>query len=542
MKHDANQTQGDHAHRPIGSQLAASSSPLLCLFGVRHACTRQAGDNILQTTSVPPCDFWSDIMNETKEQFYSRARTKIVATVGPACDSPEKLRELIRAGVSVFRLNTAHGTAAMRLKVLQEIRKAAEEMQFPVGVLLDLAGPKIRLGELFEDPCEFKRGAKFAFVRGDTSNSASELTSNYAPLLEELKPGDVVMLADGTVSLTVLSNDSHSAVCEVAQEGTVRSRQGINLPGTKLGVPSMTEEDIANAAWAAEHQVDFVSLSFVRSAADVLKLKQMLREAGSSATVIAKIEKREALVALQEIVEAADGIMVARGDLGVETEIAETPVAQKRIIDVCRRLQKPVIVATQMLDSMHHNRRPTRAEVSDVANAVLDGTDCCMLSGETAIGDYPRETVETMNRILLSAETMLKSKPALQPEEPVADIHPVTAAVVYGSGKIAERLGAKLIVVATRSSGTARLRSKQRDAVPTIAVSDSPEVLRRMSLFWGVTPLPGAPVHEGPALRKFIEDWARPRNIVSSGDRIVFVTGTNFSPLAHNLLVIHEVS
>jgi pyruvate kinase len=481
------------------------------------------------------------IINESREQFYSRARTKIVATVGPACRSPEMLRVLIQAGVSVFRLNTAHGSPQARLEILTEVRKASEELNFAVGVLLDLAGPKIRLGELFEDPCEFKRGARFTFIRGDKPTIPSELTSNYGPLIEELKPGDLVMLADGTVSMTVLSKDKDRAVCEVAQEGTVRSRQGINLPGTKLSVPSLTDEDIANVAWGAENHVDFVSLSFVRAAADVLKLKRMLRERGSTAMVIAKIEKREALDALEEIVEAADGIMVARGDLGVETEIAETPVAQKRIIDVCRRLQKPVIVATQMLDSMHHNRRPTRAEVSDVANAVLDGADACMLSGETAIGDYPRETVETMNKILLSAETMLKAKPPAQPEQAVADIHPVTAAVVFGSAKIAERLSAKLMVVATRSSGTARIRSKQRDGVATIGVSDSAAVLRRMSLFWGVTPLPGAPVHEGAELRKFVEAWARPRNIVSPGDRIVFVTGTNFYPLAHNLLVIHEV-
>src|SRR5687768_7759258 len=191
-------------------------------------------------------------MNESREQFYSRARTKIVATVGPACRSPEKLRELIQAGVSVFRLNTAHGSAAARLEVLTEIRKAAEELNFAVGILLDLAGPKIRLGELFEDPCEFKRGEKFHFIRGDKKPaSAHELTSTYGPLVDELKPGNLVMLADGTVSMTVLSKDENSAVCEVAQEGTIRSRQGINLPGTKLSVPSLTEEDIANVIWGA---------------------------------------------------------------------------------------------------------------------------------------------------------------------------------------------------------------------------------------------------------------------------------------------------
>jgi pyruvate kinase len=480
-------------------------------------------------------------MNESRELFYSRARTKIVATVGPACNSPEMLRQLITAGVSVFRLNTAHGSAESRLEVLNEIRKASVELDYPVGILVDLAGPKIRLGELAADPCEFKRGARFTFIRGDKSSDCSELTSNYAPLIDELKVGDLIMLADGTVSLTVVAKQADRVECEVIQEGTVRSRQGINLPGTKLSVPSMTEQDIANTLWAAEHHADFVSLSFVRSASDVLKLRRLLRERGSTAMVVAKIEKREALDALEEIVDAADGIMVARGDLGVETEIAETPVAQKRIVDVCRQLQKPVIVATQMLDSMHHNRRPTRAEVSDVANAVLDGADACMLSGETAIGSYPRETVETMNKILLSTEALLRSRPPVHPDHSVPDIHPVTAAVVYGSAKIAERLNAKLIVVATRTSGTARIRSKQRDGIPTIGVSDSPAILRRMSLYWGVTPLPGAPVHEGPALRKFMEQWALPRGIVSTGDRMVFVTGTNFYPLAHNLLVIHEV-
>jgi pyruvate kinase len=480
-------------------------------------------------------------MNETQEQFYSRARTKIVATVGPACRSPEMLRHLIQAGVSVFRLNTAHGSRESRLEVLNEIRRASVELNFPVGVLVDLAGPKIRLGELFEDPTEFEHGAKFTFVRGDKPSAADELTSNYATLIDELQVGDQVMLADGTVSMTVVEKQANRAVCEVGQEGIVRSRQGINLPGTTLSVPSMTDEDVANAVWAAEHHADFVSLSFVRSAADVHKLRRLLREHGSTAMIIAKIEKREALVALEEIVDAADGVMVARGDLGVETEIAETPVAQKRIIDVCSQLQKPVIVATQMLDSMHHNRRPTRAEVSDVANAVLDGADACMLSGETAIGSYPKEAVETMTRILLSTETLVNSRPPVHPDHSVPDIHPVTAAVVYGSAKIAERLNAKLIVCATRTGGTARIRSKQRDAIPTIGVSDSPAILRRMSLYWGVTPLPGAPVHEGPALRKFIEEWTLPRGIVSTGDRLEFVTGTNFYPLAHNLLVIHEV-
>lgn len=478
---------------------------------------------------------------EAFEPVLTRARTKIVATVGPACRAPEKLRELIRAGVSVFRLNTAHGTAEDRKAILEDIRDVCQDMGATVGILVDLAGPKIRLGTLAQDPMEFQSGDEFTFIRGNTASQPYELVSNYAPLIGELSPGDSVMLADGTVSMVVTEKTADKAVCKVLQGGPVRSRQGINLPGVTLSVPSMTEADIANAAWAAEHHADFVSLSFVRAAADVMQLKKLLREKGSAASVIAKIEKREALARLEEIVEAADGVMVARGDLGVEIDVSETPMAQKRIVEACRTAQKPVIVATQMLDSMHHNRRPTRAEVSDVANAILDGADACMLSGETAIGQYPKEAVEMMNRIMLKTETQFKTRPQASPDVPIHDAHPATVAVVKGSSTIAHTLNAKLIVVATRTSGTARLRSKQRDGIPTIGVSDSPAILRKMTLFWGVHPLAGAPVTDGPQLRKFVEDWARPRKIVNVGDRLVFLTGTNFYPLAFNLLVIHEV-
>jgi pyruvate kinase len=233
--------------------------------------------------------------------------------------------------------------------------------------------------------------------------------------------------------------------------------------------------------------------------------------------------------------------MVARGDLGVEIDVAEIAVVQKRIVEECQRQGKPVIVATQMLDSMHHNRRPTRAEATDVANAILDGADACMLSGETAIGEFPVETVETMNRIMLATEPLLKEH-RLRPVELISgDIHPVTAAAVGGGAIIAAQLGAKLFVVATRGGGTCRLRSKQRDFVPTIGVSDSLPVLRRLALYWGVTPLPGAPVHDGPELRAFIDRWGREQGLLVIGDRIVFVTGTNFYPMAQNILVIHEI-
>jgi pyruvate kinase len=469
-----------------------------------------------------------------------RARTKIVATVGPACGSIEKLVELINAGASVFRINTAHGTQEEREKKLADIRTASDKSGQPVGVLVDLAGPKIRLGELFADPTTCEVGQTYRFVPGTKSSAQDELTSTYAPLIGELAIGDTVMLADGTVSMVVMGKEHAQVSCRVTGGGLIRSRQGINLPGAKLSVASLTEADMTNAIWAAKNDVDFVSLSFVRKAVDVLLLKELLKSHGSSAITIAKIEKPEAVQQISDIVAAAEGVMVARGDLGVEMDVAEIAVVQKRIVQECQKQGKPVIVATQMLDSMHHNRRPTRAEATDVANAILDGADACMLSGETAIGEFPVESVETMNRIMLATEPLLKDR-GLSQAVKGSDVHPITAAAVHGSAIMADELGAKLVVIATRGGGTCRLRSKQRDFIPTLGLSDSPQVLRRLSLFWGVTPIADAPVHDGPALRAFIDGWGRDRGLLSIGDRVVFVTGTNFYPMAQNIVVIHEV-
>ncbi|HEV3340993.1 MAG TPA: pyruvate kinase, partial [Pirellulales bacterium] len=338
------------------------------------------------------------------------ARTKVIATVGPACREEHQLAELVRAGVDVFRLNMAHGGVEAQQVNLERIRRVSEAEERPVGVLADLAGPKIRLGELPGGEVECCQDACLRFVRGETSSQPAELVSNYSRLIDELKVGDRVMLADGTVSLVVEDRGADVAVCRVTQPGVVRSRQGINLPGVKLGLPAMNEADCAHAIWAAQRGIDFVGLSFVRSPDEVLALKAVLRAHNSRAMVIAKIEKPEALSRLEEIVSAADGVMVARGDLGVEIDVARTPVAQKQIVAACNRHRKPVIIATQMLDSMQHSQRPTRAEVTDVANAILDGCDACMLSGETAVGKYPRAAVEMMNRIAVATEPLLRGR------------------------------------------------------------------------------------------------------------------------------------
>ncbi len=475
------------------------------------------------------------------EPLRQRARTKIVATVGPASQGREMLAALIDAGVDVFRLNMAHGDRQEHTQSVADIRQASRDAGRPVAILVDLAGPKIRLGQLLQDPIQCEEGATFRFVRGDTPQRPDDLVSTYPTLVDELNTGDRVLLADGAVAMRVVSKSENAVTCRVEAAGEIRSRKGINLPGVHLSTPALTDADRDNAQWAVQSEADFVSLSFVRGPEELEDLKELLRQAGSSAMVVAKIEKPEALARLDEVVQATDAVMVARGDLGVEIDVAETPVAQKRIIAACTRYQKPVIVATQMLESMTQSKRPTRAEASDVANAILDGADACMLSGETAVGEFPRETVEMMNRILLKTEQLLRDAPPPPPPAAASGVHPITAAVAYGAGRIAATLDARLVVVITRSGATARVKAKQRDFIPTLAVSDSERTLRQTCLFWGITPLLDAPLNDPPELRRFIDAWGLADGCLKPGDRVVFVTGSDLVELAHNVVVVHEV-
>ena len=466
--------------------------------------------------------------------------TKIVATVGPACWEPDQLEELIGAGVDIFRINTAHGTRQEHERTLANIRTASLHCDFPVGVLLDLSGPKLRLGELPTDEVECELGARVSFIRGQTTTSASELTSSYAKLIDELSVGDRVMLADGAVTMVVESVSDDRADCRVSASGTIRSRQGINLPDVNLSVSSMLPKDVDNAIWGAENGIDFISLSFVRQAEDVLMLKSLLNSHESDALVIAKIEKPEALRNLSGIVDATDGVMVARGDLGVEIDVAETAVAQKRVIRVCKEKMKPVIVATQMLESMHHSTRPTRAEVSDVANAILDGADACMLSGETAIGDHPVKAVATMNRIMSFTERELLEY-RRDEAAPTNRVHPITSAVTHAATNIAETIKAKLIVIATRSGNTAWIKSSRRSLIPTLGVSDSEATLRRMNLLWGIKPIRMATFGDRIGLIDEVDRWGREHADLHAGDQVVFVTGTGVVKKAHNQLLVHTV-
>lgn len=506
--------------------------------------TKIAMPSLASTLDLPPVVLTNPVAPKNPTPKALRfARTKIVATIGPACREPSALRDLVCSGVDVFRLNMAHADLSEHEESLRRIRAVSEELGRPIGVLIDLAGPKIRLGELPGDMMELHEGQQISFVRGEGPAEHDKFTSTYERLVDELAPGDRVMLADGTVGLVVEQRTPESACCRVIQPGLIRSRQGINLPGVKLSTPAMSDVDWRHAEWAAEHGIDFVGLSFVRSAKEVQLLKELLRTRKSKAKVVAKIEKQEALDQLESIIDAADCVMVARGDLGVEIDVARMPVVQKEIVACCHRYQKPVIIATQMLDSMQHSRRPTRAEATDVANAILDGADACMLSGETAIGQYPRLAVEMMSRIAEATEAA-PAFAAVTTPEPVSlleGLHPITQAVVHGVTRVAATLKAKLIVVASRSGVTALALSKQRSSVPTLGVSDDPATLRQMCLYWGVTPLAGAPAGDHVALVQHVSDWGRTSGFLAAGDRVILVTGTALGTGGHNIALVHEV-
>jgi pyruvate kinase len=487
---------------------------------------------------------------EVSQAPHLRSRTKIVATVGPATSDPARLAEMLRAGVDVFRLNMAHAGVDEHQQHIDCIRALSEDVGEPIAILVDLAGPKIRLGDLPGDRKFCERDAEFWFVSGREPQADDELTSTYAPLVKELHVGDRVMLADGTVTMLVEAKELGRARMRVLQRGTIRSRQGINLPGVKLSVPAISVTDHQHAQWAAQAGVDFIGQSFVRSPDEVRTLRDILRSCGSHARVVAKIEKREALERLDQIVAEAGAVMVARGDLGVEIDVAQMPIEQKRIIAACRRHRRPVIIATQMLESMHESSRPTRAEATDVANAILDGADACMLSGETAVGKYPIEAVKMMNRIALATESSVQQRAPRASDCNSDELHAITRAVVRAAGQMAYDLDAKLVVVASHSGRTALALSQHRSFVPTVGVSSCEDTLHQMCLYWGVTPLRGAPACDMQGLIRHADEWACRMGYASKGDRIVIVGGSHLAAgpdgeaLAggvHDVVVVHEV-
>jgi pyruvate kinase len=477
-----------------------------------------------------------------------RARTKIVATVGPACSTRAQLATLISAGVDIFRLNMAHAEPEAQQKHVDTIRSLSEEFDEPIAILIDLSGPKIRLGNIADDQIFCNLGQEFFLVDGPEPEAPNELTSTYPPLVDELQLADRVMLADGTVSMEVVAKSAGRVRLKVIQSGAIRSHQGINLPGVKLSAPAISEHDRTHAIWAAGAGVDFVGLSFVRSPDDVSELHDILKAHGSTARVMAKIEKREALDQLEAIVSVADAIMVARGDLGVEIDVAQMPIEQKRIIAMCQRYQRPTVIATQMLESMQESSRPTRAEATDVANAILDGADACMLSGETAIGKFPVEAVQMMNRIALATESSFQHRPPRNLVINSAVVHDITRAAVRAAGRMAYDLGAKLVFVASHSGRTALALSQHRSYVPIVGISSRESTLRQMCLYWGVTPVHGFPALDMQELIRHVDAWSCREGYAKKGDRIVIVGGSHLTAGpdreasgVHDVVLIHEV-
>ena len=481
-------------------------------------------------------------MRHDHEEPLAGVKTKIVATVGPASREPSMLARLLQAGVDVFRLNFSHGSHEGHSAVLADIRRIAGDAGRTVAVLMDLGGPKIRLGELPGGAVRCEVGDVYVLAR-EPDGGPRTFSCSYPDLPDELTIGEFVLFADGLVAMEVVETSAGRAVLRVTMPGEIRSRQGINVPGSALGLPSLTEKDLVDLDWAAEHEVDYLALSFVRTGADLARLRQELERRKIRASIVAKIEKPQAVDNLESILALSDALMIARGDLGVEVDVSRVPAIQKQIIREAHRARIPVITATQMLTSMEHSGRPTRAEASDVFNAVVDGTDAVMLSGESAIGDFPIEAVRTMSRILAEAE---RSTEFGRVEEPAASrmgwVSPITEAVVEAAGLTCRRLDAALLVVATRSGRSALAVSMQRSRTPTIALSQTEEVARKLAMLWGVLPICCTTgIGDMDRSVEFAVSWATERGLVGPGDRIVVLRGFIPDYPTHNAMVVREV-
>jgi len=449
--------------------------------------------------------------------------TKIVATLGPASDSPQVVAELLRHGVDVFRLNASYGSHDEHRDRIQTIRELSAQAGKHVGILLDLQGPKIRLGKFAEGRVTLQTGSKFTITTLPVLGTETRAATTYPDLARDVRPGDRLLLADGAVELRVLSSDGVSVDCEVVSGGSVSDSRGINLPGVPVRSPSLTEKDISDAEFGLSNGVDFLALSFVRTGEDVRRLRQWLKERNATTAVISKIEKPEAWDNLDDILAQSDGIMVARGDLGVETALEKVPAMQKAMIDKARRAGRITITATQMLESMIQQPAPTRAEVSDVANAVYDGTDALMLSAETAAGRYPVQAVRWMASIAEEADANIRRRgfPAL-PASSGDELAGIAADAAYHAARSAQ---VAALAVFTVSGFSARLVARYRPPVPIFAFTPSPEIARRLALVFGVEPLLAPAFDSTDEMLRFTEQTLMSSGRLQSGDSIVFLAG-----------------
>ena len=412
-------------------------------------------------------------------------RTKIVCTLGPASEKEEVLRELIKSGLNVCRMNFSHGSHEEHKGRMDLVKKLREELNMPTAILLDTKGPEIRTGKFDAPEVLLEEGQTFTITMKDVMGNKEMCTVSYKGLANDVKTGDTILIDDGLVGLTVKEINGDDIVCEVQNSGIVKNHKGVNVPGVKVNLPAITEKDRSDIEFGIEQGIDFIAASFVRKVSDVLAIREILEENNAThIKIISKIENQEGVDNLDEIIEVSDGIMVARGDLGVEIPTEEIPVVQKLMIKKCNEAGKPVITATQMLDSMIRNPRPTRAEVTDVANAIYDGTDAIMLSGETAAGKYPVEAVKTMATIAKRAEETMRNR-----RTKINKSKNVTDAISYATCTTAMDLDARAILSSTASGHTARMVSKFRPDCPIIATTSDESVRRQLSLTWGVLPV-----------------------------------------------------
>jgi len=449
-------------------------------------------------------------------------RAKIVATLGPATSSYENLRAIIEAGVNVARMNLSHGSYEVHEEVYANVRRAAADAEQPIAVLVDLQGPKIRLGKFAAGPHDLAVGDIFTITTEEVEGTKELVGTTFKGLPQDVKPGDFLLIDDGKVKVKVLDTDGVRVRTEVVVAGPVSNNKGINLPGVAVNVPALSEKDEADLRWGLGLGADYIALSFVRDARDITRVHEIMAEEGRKVPVIAKIEKPQAVDALEEIIDAFDGIMVARGDLAVELPLEQVPVVQKRAVELCRRMAKPVIVATQMLESMTHSPVPTRAEASDVANAVLDGADAVMLSGETSVGEYPVITVQTMARIIESTEehgleriAPLGTKPRTQ-----------GGAITLAAAEVAEFVEAKFLCVFTESGDSARRMSRLRERIPMMAFTPDEAIRRRMNLTWGIESFKVDRVQHTDAMYKQVDELLLGGKLASIGDKVVVISGS----------------
>lgn len=457
------------------------------------------------------------------------ARTKILATIGPATKDLQSIKNLINSGIDGVRLNFSHSSYDFYEELYNTLHHACIDEDAPLAILVDLQGPKIRIGELEEESVELETGNKIEISINDFKGNSKLISTSYKPLVRDSEIGNQILIDDGLIRLTIINKTPNSVICNIDNGGKLFPKKGMNLPGMKLSTPSITEKDYRDLEFVLKHRADYIALSFVRSAEDVIQLKDWLKNKGKNISVIAKIEKKEAVERFDEILEASDGIMIARGDLGVELPPQEVPVLQKEIIRKCNEIGKLVITATQMLESMIHSPIPTRAEASDVANAVWDGTDVVMLSGETSIGKFPFRTVQIMNDILQNAELHIEDKKSFKFKVMQGLQENLFDSVGRAVVEISKQINAQAIVVFTFEGRTAKIISKYKPNAKIVAISNSFNTMNSLCLRWGVTSLFNDKIDKEHIIIDTAKEIILKSGLVKEGDLVIFTAGAPYS-------------